>query len=408
MDIGRTRRRKARSAKARERGPWEFFIDFSPHLRGGDRFLTSDRGVTFESEEHAEAIRRRIGALLDQRIPIDEAVNRYRRPKDKRHQVVALAKLWADGLPSSSYDYSPYTLAQYRRMSETHFRWWGTATVHEVTWERLEEWTQAMRAKGLSVKRAKNILTAFRAFLRWVRQRDKSFVIPEFPRLRTVRRRPETMPIADQVAALRALPDEHRGIFLALALTIRPGEARALTVRDYDFKRREVHIAHALKGAGPRAARGPTKTGETGRYPVGRELTEWIERNVPTEARFKPDTPLFPNPRTGKPYCHLSLARTWRNACDDAEVPYVPIYRALKHSTLSELARELPLEVLQGLARHRSVETTRGYLGEVADPKALAVEARERLVAEHSTTTVRTRDLQQPANRKKPEALRRN
>jgi hypothetical protein len=66
------------------------------------------------------------------------------------------------------------------------------------------------------------------------------------------------------------------------------------------------------------------------------------------------------------------------------------------------------LEVLQGLARHRSVETTRGYLGEVADPKGVAVEARERLVAEHSSTTRRTRDLQQPANRKKPETPRRN
>jgi hypothetical protein len=60
------------------------------------------------------------------------------------------------------------------------------------------------------------------------------------------------------------------------------------------------------------------------------------------------------------------------------------------------------LEVLQGLARHRSVETTRGYLGEIADAKGLAVEARERLAAEHSSTTARTRVLQQPANRKEP------
>jgi hypothetical protein len=78
----------------------------------------------------------------------------------------------------------------------------------------------------------------------------------------------------------------------------------------------------------------------------------------------------------------------------------------LKHSTLSELARELPLEQLQALARHRSVKTTRGYLGEVADPKGAAIGARERLVAEHQTDR-RTRDPQQPANSGKPATPRR-
>jgi len=145
-------------------------------------------------------------------------------------------------------------------------------------------------------------------------------------------------------------------------------------------------------------------TGEGPSLP--RTLGEWIERNVPTEARFKPDTPLFANPRTGLPYAHWALDKHWRRACGDAEVSYVPIYRALKHSTLSELARELPLEQLQALARHRSVETTRGYLGEVADPKGAAIEARERLVAEHQTDR-RIRDLQQPANSGNPATPRR-
>ena len=63
-------------------------------------------------------------------------------------------------------------------------------------------------------------------------------------------------------------------------------------------------------------------------------------------------------------------------AAGHEEVEFVPPYRATKHSTLSELARVLTPQQLQGLARHKKFDTTRGYFSEDADPKAEAQSAR--------------------------------
>lgn len=113
---------------------------------------------------------------------------------------------------------------------------------------------------------------------------------------------------------------------------------------------------------------------------MSQELAEWIERHVPTEARFRGKIPLFPNPRTGRIYSRKTIQDIWRKACIAAEVDHVPPYRATKHSTLSELARVLTPQQLQGLARHKKFDTTRMYFGEDADPKAEAQTARQALV----------------------------
>ena len=113
---------------------------------------------------------------------------------------------------------------------------------------------------------------------------------------------------------------------------------------------------------------------------VNEELAEWIERHVSTEARFCGNRPLFPNPRTGEVYSRNTIQNIWRNACKMAEVDHVPPYRATKHSTLSELAKVLSPQQLQGLARHKKFDTTRLYFSEDADPKGEAQVARAKLL----------------------------
>jgi integrase len=219
-------------------------------------------------------------------------------------------------------------------------------------------------------------------FLTWQRMRNKRFEIPEFPIVKKAKRvKPVTMPLLDQAAVLAAIAKEDRGIFLAYAhLTLRQGEGRACLVEHYDFKKRKLWIGDAIKGDNANAPRGDTKTGECGTYPVSDELTEWIERNTSFAARRRGDTPLFPNPRTGRIYSRKTIQQIWKKACVAAEVEFVPPYRATKHSTLSELAQVLTPQQLQGLARHKKFDTTRIYFGEDADPKGEAQAARLRLL----------------------------
>lgn len=385
VECGKVRRRKASLKRLRDTDQEHvYYIDFSPNLKGKDRFLTGDRGYPFESTEHAETIRIRICGQTEKGLTLAEAVSSYRAPKNKRNRVLSLADSWIEHVIESEGDaYEPYTVRGYKGYRNNHFPWWAHRTIDEVTWQALDEWAKHMRTT-LGTKSTTNVLFAFRSFLHWYRKHEKGFVIPEFPKIKkTKRARPVTMHLLDQAAAISAVPERDRGIFLAYAhLTIRQGEGRALLVKDYDFKRRELWVASAAKGDNANAPRGDTKTGEQGWYPVSNELAEWIEHHVPTGARFRGDTPLFPNPRTARMYSRKTIQNMWRTACEVAEVEHVPPYRATKHSTLSELARVLTLQQVQALARHQNIETTRMYFGERADPKREAQDAREKLVAE--------------------------
>ena len=370
--------------RRRKRGRLEvtYYIDFYPKLSGRDRFLNSESGVTFESYEHAEVVQQRIKALTDKGRTLAEAVSAYRQPKDRRNQIRELAKQWIEWIEEET-ELEPYTVLGYRGHVSNQFAWWGNRTIDQVDWDLLYKWAKWMgKDSGLAPKTIRNVLATMRSFLSWHRMRDKTFVIPQFPTVkRGKQKKPTTMPLLDQAAVLAAIPEDDRGIFLSYAhLTLRQGEGRACLVEHYDFKLRELWVGDAMKGSGPSALRGNTKTGECGRYPVSEELAEWIERHVSAEARFRGNGPLFPNPRTGKVYSRNTIQNIWRSACKMAEVDHVPPYRATKHSTLSELARVLTPQQLQGLARHKKFDTTRLYFSEDADPKGEAQVARAKLL----------------------------
>lgn len=367
-------------SRRRPSGLVTYYIDFYPKLKGADRYLWSYSGVQFKSHEDALIVQQRIKAHCDLGKTLAEAVSAYRKPEDRRNQIRELAKQWIDWIERSD-ELEPYTIYSYRGHVKREFQWWGNRTIDDVSWDLLDKWVNAMRSR-LAPQTVLNVLGTMRSFLRWYRMRNNAFVIPEFPRVkRGKRKKPVTMSLFDQAAVLAAIPEDDRGIFLSYAhLTLRQGEGRACLVEHYDFKRRELWVGDAMKGSGPNALRGDTKTGECGRYPVSSELAEWIEHHVPSAARFRGNVPLFPNPRTGNVYSRNTIQDIWRKACRNAGVEFVPPYRATKHSTLSELARVLTPQQLQGLARHKKFDTTRIYFGEDADPKAEAQAARERLV----------------------------
>ena len=156
-------------------------------------------------------------------------------------------------------------------------------------------------------------------------------------------------------------------LFMCLAYTcIRPGEARALRIGDYDWKTGALEVTRALKTlSGERPVYGPTKTGEEGTYTLLREARTWLESNVPLERRIRTDLPLYPTPQTGTPYSHDTLLKKWRQACAKAEVDYLPLYRSTKHTGLTALAEAgIGLREIQSMARHSDPSTTQVYLVE--------------------------------------------
>jgi integrase len=324
--------------------------------------LTGDRGHRFESQDHAEAILHQIRGL-HARMPLSEAVAQYRQPRSRPNLVSEKVEEWIAHVETSG-DYQPATIVRYRGYAEGHFAWWRGRSVYDVQYHALHQWITWLRERGQSDKSTKNILAAFRSFYTWLRRgRERDFPRLEFPRVKVRQReRRKVMDLMERAVAIAAIPAEDRGIFLALKMGIRPGEARALRIADYAFATGVVSITAALKSQGSGAVRGETKTGEVGDYPVSQELREWIAEQVPEGRRFTPDAPLFAHPRTGNPYSSGALRKLWTAACAAAEAEYIPLYRAMKHTTLTALREAgASIDDVRALARHRDARTTDIY-----------------------------------------------
>jgi hypothetical protein len=84
-------------------------------------------------------------------------------------------------------------------------------------------------------------------------------------------------------------------------LGLPPGEARALDV------------APAMKGPGPEARMGPTKTRKNKWLPVPEEFADWLGAHVDQRQRLG-GAGLFTNPLTRKRWSLWELSNTWLHA----------------------------------------------------------------------------------------------
>ena len=365
-DLGHIRSR-TRATKSGERTYW--FIDWSPDLRGSDRHLRGIAGTPFSSRAEAEKTRKRVcGIVGDGKVPLIEAVERFRRPQVQRFLIERLAADWLAAVrveisPKTGRALAPYTLAGYEAVIQHHLDFWSGLTIQDITARRLREWVAWMRGRGLAPHTIKNALVPIRGILRRYREDHPDLPEPVWPTIAVPRKQAQRMTLRDVIAAFDAIQEERIGVYLiAFYTTGRPGEARAALIEDYDFQTGKLRVGRALKTkSGKNRVEGAPKNDEVGVYELPEDLQRWIER-WRGEARLDRTAPLAPNPETGEAWSHGRMAKWWRRACEDAEVPYVPLYRALKHSPGTALLEAgLSREDLQAAFRHRSVGTQLAY-----------------------------------------------
>jgi integrase len=179
--------------------------------------------------------------------------------------------------------------------------------------------------------------------------------LPVFPWPRVREHAPQLLSAEAQARVLEAIPEERRGIFLALAvLGARPSETARL--RAIDFEPGEPCWITFPK----------TKNGQTKRLPVPEELAAWLERHLPRDARLRAE-PLFALPYCGRgnrpsgPWYKKALEREWRAACSAFGLTS-KLYEGTKHSTATEMLRRGVQErTIQGLLGHRDLRSTHRY-----------------------------------------------
>jgi integrase len=339
-----------------------YFLDFSPHLKGPDRFLYGDRGIGFEGPGEAEHTLR--GIRIDAaRVGLSEAVALRRKPERRPNLVTTHAAQW---LEEKAEDCAPYTVNGYRTIVRHHLDFWDGRIVREVTTAGLKEWIGHLTRKGLSVKTINGIaLVVMRGLLKHAREADPTLLTLEIPKAKRRGPKPkrQRMPLPDILQTLLKIRQEDRGIFMHMFYTMnRPGEARAALIEDYDFDTGTFETCRALKtGSGVNPVEGTTKTDEDGACTLPADLRVWLAEHARWR-RNRPEAPLYANPRTEAAYRMGTLTDMWRNATEAADVPYVSLYRALKHSPGTALLEAgVPIGDLQAAYRHTTAAMTEAY-----------------------------------------------
>jgi len=346
---------------------------WSHPLAGGGRLpWTAD-----SAHRALELIRSRIA----QGATVEEAMAVFLPATHAVNLVLSRAAQWLSlkQHEASAGDRSPTYVRELERFLQPggHFSWWDGRSIHDVNYAALEDWSQWLADRGLSPKTRWNVLAAFRSFLGWLYRREE---IRELPRQYPWPKPPEATPAPisartqDQI--LDAIPEERRGIYLAMALMgLRPGEAVALDVSDYHDG--WLTVSRARKGDRLDSPIRSTKTGKVKRLPVPEELQRWIETYVPPERRLRGE-PLFLVPWSGRGFrpkgrwSGTSLRHTWITACKEVGVR-VSLYVGTKHTFATDAAaRGVSERALQTFLGHADVRSTRRY-ARLADSALLDV-----------------------------------
>jgi hypothetical protein len=349
-NVGRVTRRRGR-----------IVLDFSPELRGTDRYLWTFSGRAFESESAAESVRQRI-CQDAAHMPLSDAIARFRGDRSRTHKATDVVDrfLEAAGMTPSERTgqlIRPRTLAAYRAILRRGRPFYAGMTIAELTradtLRRLKGWFRMpveQGGRGLqSDQEARNFFAAFRAVVSWYRTTRRDFPAPDWPSMPTAitakrrnvgRRAAENrLTLAQVVRAIDAIPEDRQPLFWVLFYTqARPTEVRGVLGEDWVRPRLTIRRSAESKSGAAEIAP-TTKTGETGTY----ELPEWVAALIDkqcTGARFNADAPLFRNPDAragGGIFSDDAIRGTWETATKRAGIPWVPVYRAMKHTQVSAL-----------------------------------------------------------------------
>jgi integrase len=379
----RTRTRRSRSRKGSEQTT--YFIDFRPHGR-----LWTHRGVPMPDEKTAERVLRQIRARVAEGRDLESVLADFAGSTAAPSHVTTWLTKWLDYMRrlSENGQRSPTYLAaleSYAR-EDGHFSWWRGRSIHDISKRRLTEWRDSLLAaaeRKLSPKSVKNVLDAFRSFTGWLADDHELLPrVPAFPTVQIDDPAPRHVDAATQAEILAAIPEDRRGIFLAMVLCVRPGEARALDARDFTRDSDGVGwltVSKAAKGKSSKAPIRGTKTRRSRPVPVMPDSTllDWIERHCDvSKAAQLAGAPLFPNPGATNPtrrWTDGAVHKVWNRAAAASGHPGVSLYEGTKHTTATHLLATGAADerTWMALTGHSETRTFRRYAD--LHPSALVV-----------------------------------
>ena len=209
-------------------------------------------------------------------------------------------------------------------------------------------------------KTLKNVLDLFKTFMNYAKSElEVITTVPAFPMIEAEDSPFKWVGPEAQSTLFEAVADEDKPIIAFVMLHgCRPGEARALKLKDVDLESGSVTIAATFSDNTYREKR----KGRRSRALVMPIHPEMLGCLTECKRNSHPEAFVFPNPRTGDPYSPSGLLRVWNAVRKALNISDLKLYQASRHSYASQLVNSgVSLFKVSRLLGHSSMKTTEKY-----------------------------------------------
>lgn len=312
-----------------------------------DRVLT---GIRYEIDQYIFDPTKYVKADV-KRYLFETQIENFLADKDKEVEKGNRANSYVRLLKCyNTHYYEPYFKAQ---------------DVREINTAKVKAFYNQLPKKSL--KYIKNIMDALEHFFNTLVQDEVIERSPIFPEVKIDEKPPVWVDYYTQLKIIKTIPKKDRPIFLFLAWQgVRPGEARALKVKDIDFKVGGVLIARTRSD-------NELKERTKGKHSKWRAINPMLLGLLKRQCAGKlPEAFVFTNTRTGDGYSESAFKRVW--APLKKHFPITP-YQTTRHSFASHLVKTgVHLNTIKDILGHTDIRTTLKYAHGDLENQRLAFE----------------------------------
>jgi integrase len=257
---------------------------------------------------------------------------------------------------------APSYQKDYLRMIGLAGDFFGPADVRDIRKLDMIKYKDHLEAKySFAPKTRKNILDLFRSFLRYCRF-DLEILdsVPSMPEMQVPEPKFKWVDHDAQLDLFEHVPQQDRPIIGFLMLHgIRPGEARALRLKDFDLERQVFTVSSTWSGNQIRDRR-KGRGAKPLTLPLHPEMIDIVKSRAKGAL---PEAYLFVNPRNGRPYSQNKLRRVWEAVRVSAGISRdLRLYDATRHSFASQLINSgTDISSVSRLLGHSSLKMTMRY-----------------------------------------------
>lgn len=337
--------------------PKKYFIDFYHKGYGRLKIYSDKTGHPLDSFARAQRVLDSIRYEVDQHIFNPE---KYIKADLKQYLFETRIEAWYHGKIKEveKGNLAPSYTKELRRYTDRFYLpYFKGKDVREIRTFHITEFYDNVPSSN-SLKYTKNILNALENFFNTLLRNEFITQTVSFPSIRLERKSPKWLDRKTQNEVLQEIPETDRPLYTFLSNQgIRPGEARALKVKDLDFENGIMIVCRTYSGHS-KLYRDMVKNRIVRPRALNPNLIAMLKKLCKDKT---PDAFVFINPRMGTQYSYSSFYNIWKKVRNKKQIEVTP-YQATRHSFATNAFKDgADLKSIGDILGHTDIRTTLKY-----------------------------------------------